>query len=52
MLGFTGCKIIRRILGIAHVEDMEGIKDENLKAKCERSALLFARELLVNTQKY
>ncbi|KRX11150.1 Protein kinase-like domain [Pseudocohnilembus persalinus] len=52
MLGFVGCKIIRRILGIAHVEDMEGIQDENLKAKCERSALQFAREILVNTQKY
>lgn len=27
MLGFAGAKMIRRILGIAHVEDLESIED-------------------------
>ncbi len=44
--------MIRRILGIAHVEDLESIKDTVLRAKCERNALVFARELLVNTNNF
>ena len=28
MLGFAGCKMIRRIVGIAHVADMESIHPE------------------------
>ncbi|MGB4058031.1 MAG: S-methyl-5-thioribose kinase [Alphaproteobacteria bacterium] len=46
-LGFAGCKIIRRILGLAHVEDFESIKDSDIRAQCERKALDFARKLLV-----
>lgn len=46
-LGFAGCEIIRRILGLAHVADFESIADERLRADCERRALLLGRELLV-----
>lgn len=45
-LGFAGCKIIRRILGLAHVEDFEAIEDADTRAACERKALKFARTLL------
>ena len=41
-----GAKIIRRIIGIAHVADMEGIQDINMKAKCEREALEMGMRLL------
>ena len=43
---FAGAKIIRRIIGIAHVADMEGIQDINMKAKCEREALEMGMRLL------
>jgi 5-methylthioribose kinase len=51
-LGFAGCKIIRRIFGLAHVEDFEVINDQDLRAKCERRALEFARRLLVERNKF
>jgi len=51
-LGFAGCKIIRRILGLAHVEDFETIESTGKRAHCEREALQFARELLVNRSKF
>ena len=40
---FGGC---RRIVGIAHVEDLESIKDRAVKVACERKALNFAKTLL------
>jgi 5-methylthioribose kinase len=46
-LGFAACKMIRRILGLAHVEDLESIKDEKTRAQCERRALTFARAILL-----
>ena len=47
-LGFAGCKMIRRIFGLAHVEDFESIENPDMRAACERKALNFAHELLVN----
>ncbi|HEX7872885.1 MAG TPA: S-methyl-5-thioribose kinase [Sphingobium sp.] len=47
-LGFAGCEIIRRILGLAHVADFDSIADEDARATCERRALLAARSLLVD----
>jgi 5-methylthioribose kinase len=46
-LGFAGSKIIRRIVGLAHVEDFEAIVDADLRAQCEGNALRLARDLLV-----
>lgn len=46
-LAFGGAKMIRRILGLAHVEDIEAIENPELRARCERKALRLARELLV-----
>ncbi|WP_274435691.1 S-methyl-5-thioribose kinase [Alicyclobacillus sp. ALC3] len=37
--GFGGTKMMRRIIGLAHVADMESIADENARAKCESLAL-------------
>lgn len=51
-LGFAGCKMIRRILGLAHVEDFESIENTEIRAKCERRALEFGRELLINREKF
>ena len=51
-LGFAGCEIIRRILGLAHVADFESISDERVRAGCERWALRFARALLVDRDQF
>jgi 5-methylthioribose kinase len=45
-IGFTGAKMARRILGLAHVEDMESIKNTDVRARCERRALILARQLM------
>jgi 5-methylthioribose kinase len=46
-LGFAGAKMIRRILGLAHVEDLEAIENPEMRARCERKALRLGRELLL-----
>ena len=49
-IGFAGAEMVRRILGIAHVEDLETITNENLRAKCERKALSLGR-IMITTRK-
>jgi len=51
-LGFGGMKMIRRVLGLAHVEDLESIDDSDLRARCERKALRMGRELVINRTGY
>jgi 5-methylthioribose kinase len=46
MLGFAACKMIRRILGFAHVIDFESIHDVPLRARCENGALAMAAAML------
>jgi len=46
MLGFGACKMIRRILGFAHVLDLDGIADASVRARCESAALTMAVTLL------
>lgn len=45
-IGFAACKMIRRVGGIAHVEDFEAIADADVRAACERRVLAFGRTLL------
>lgn len=49
-LGFAGAKMIRRILGLAHVEDLESIADPERRAQCEAKALRLARELMLGAK--
>ncbi len=51
-LAFGGLKMIRRILGLAHVEDLERIADPALRAVCERKALLIGRELVLGAKSF
>jgi 5-methylthioribose kinase len=48
-LGFAGMKMIRRVVGIAHVEDLEAIPDADQRSLCEKRALTFARGLVVDS---
>lgn len=52
MLAFAGCKMIRRIVGFAHVLDLDGIADTRRRAACERAALAMARRLLTRTREF
>ncbi|CAI5495575.1 unnamed protein product [Closterium sp. Naga37s-1] len=51
-LGFAGAKMIRRIVGIAHVEDLESIADPDVRAACERRALNFGKQLVKERQQF
>ncbi|KAH9605493.1 hypothetical protein KSS87_011869 [Heliosperma pusillum] len=51
-LGFGAAKMIRRIVGVAHVEDFELIVDEGKRAECERKALNLAKMLLKQRAKF
>jgi 5-methylthioribose kinase len=52
MLGFGACKMIRRILGFAHVIDFDSIQNAALRAKCESGALAMARLLLTHPEQF
>jgi 5-methylthioribose kinase len=52
MLGFAACKMIRRILGFAHVIDFECIQDAALRADCEAGALTMAHMLLTHPEQF
>ena len=46
-LGFAGMKMIRRVVGISHVEDLDGIKDTATRAECESHALALGKRLVI-----
>jgi 5-methylthioribose kinase len=48
MLGFGACKMIRRILGFAHVIDFDSIPDAARRGRCEANALALARLMLTH----
>jgi 5-methylthioribose kinase len=49
-LGFAGMKMTRRIIGLAHVADLEEIEDPAHRSVCEKKCLLLARILVVSSQ--
>ncbi|GMY38556.1 methylthioribose kinase-like [Fagus crenata] len=51
-LGFGAAKMIRRIVGVAHVEDLESITDASRRAECEHRALEVAKLLLKERRKF
>jgi 5-methylthioribose kinase len=46
-IGFAACKMIRRVLGIAHVIDLEQIADPALRARAESWVLAIAERMLL-----
>jgi 5-methylthioribose kinase len=51
-LAFAGCKMIRRVFGLAHVADLESIADPGRRAVCETRAVALARTMLVNSRDF
>ena len=52
MIGFAACKMIRRIVGFAHVIDLESIDDPRRRAACEAGALAMARKMLAHPAQF
>lgn len=48
--GFAGCKMVRRIIGLAHVADIDTIPDAEVRAKAERMALQIGTALIKQHQ--
>jgi 5-methylthioribose kinase len=51
-VAFLGCKIIRRVLGFAQIEDFLTIADLGKRAHAQAGALAFARSLLLHPERY
>ncbi|MDX8365588.1 S-methyl-5-thioribose kinase [Cytobacillus sp. IB215665] len=47
-IGFAGCEIIRRTIGLAHVEDLDRITPHERKIQVKSTALQVGRTLIVN----
>lgn len=47
-LGYAGCKMIRRIYGLAHVADIDTIKETEKRVTAQRTALQIGRALIIN----
>lgn len=47
-VGFAGCKMIRRIVGLAHVADIDTIVNDELKEASQRKALAIGKQLILN----
>lgn len=51
-IGFAGCEIIRRTIGLAHVADLDTIKEDELRITCKRQALQLGTELVLSHNKF
>ncbi|EDZ62441.1 5-methylthioribose kinase [Sulfurimonas gotlandica GD1] len=50
-VGFAGCKMARRVFGVAGVEEIRGIEDKSLRAEAEAMVLKIAREFVIKHDK-
>ncbi len=46
--GVTGCEMIRRTVGFAHVKDLDAIPDDEKREKAKKANLLMAKEFIKN----
>jgi 5-methylthioribose kinase len=48
--GFAGCKMMRRVIGLAGVADLNSIQDEQVRAKAEVLSLAIGQSLVMQRQ--
>ena len=46
MVGFAGCELIRRTIGLAHVADLDEIANKETRIQAKKQALSLGRELI------
>lgn len=51
-IGYAGCKMTRRIVGLAQVEDIRSIEDADVRAVAQISALDMARDMIVKRESF
>jgi 5-methylthioribose kinase len=51
LLGFAGIEMHRRILGLAHVAELDGIADPDIRAPIEARCLRLGRDLVLNRRR-
>ncbi len=49
-IGYAGCKMVRRIVGLAHVADIDKIPDAALRESAQRTALRIGKALIMNNR--
>ncbi|TGE83739.1 S-methyl-5-thioribose kinase [Pseudoalteromonas sp. KS88] len=49
-VGYCGAELIRRTIGLAHVADIDGIKDEKARLAVQQQTLILGEQLMVNAQ--
>jgi 5-methylthioribose kinase len=49
-VGYCGAELIRRTVGLAHVADLDTIKDDAMRADCQRHALSLGQKLILTAQ--
>lgn len=47
-IGFAGCELIRRTIGLSHVKDLDGIEPKELRISAKRKALELGKTLILN----
>jgi 5-methylthioribose kinase len=50
-IGYAGCKMIRRIVGLSHVADIDTIADSAAKLRAERMAISIGRQLILRNRR-
>lgn len=51
-LGFAGCELIRRTVGLAHVADLDSIKEEDARLKAKRKTLALGKILIKQRKEF
>ncbi|MCR8643669.1 S-methyl-5-thioribose kinase [Paenibacillus sp. N1-5-1-14] len=46
-VGFTGCKMVRRVIGLAHVADIDQIENLDTRERAQRIALHLGQQLIL-----
>ncbi|ODB33570.1 S-methyl-5-thioribose kinase [Pseudoalteromonas sp. BMB] len=50
-VGYCGCELIRRTIGLAHVADIDAIEDEDARLAVQQRALHLGEQLIINANK-
>ncbi|AIE59438.1 S-methyl-5-thioribose kinase [Bacillus methanolicus] len=51
MIGFAGCELIRRTIGLAHVADLDGIDDQSKRIHAKIKTLNLGKKLIVSRER-
>lgn len=46
-LGFAGCELVRRTIGLAHVKDLDGIENDTLRIDSKKRTLHIGQQLIL-----